>query len=520
MRRYHLYPIHLFLSVLLLACQMQSETSHIPSRNLKLALFDPHMPSFVCEVEADKVPAIDAQANAWFLEARALEGPETIAADRDYKKIVQLTRQAAERKHWKAMLNLASFYIEGLDPQKGTEDAVKLVEEGMRMGIPAAYDRMGTYYMNGTGVDQNATRAYAFWLKAAQMGSPQAMTFFGDKLNATYDSENGSFWANKRVAGQMLECAFGQGYGPAAYQLGFLIAGNRPPSGSTGRTQETSARAVWVLHQGVKFGCEDCASKLHIEFDHPVNLADMIAPHIDKARGERYWVLRTALDFDPDLRFPNLDQVLPLPPAELPTWNGDEDTLINAAKGVTLKEKPPQTTAASLHSDRRFLPAAFHFRLTSDTSCATHAPSAGYWKITGTAREPGLYQAGEPFEQDVSDVVWERWDTQWHDEDTVRPRAGVGPTREVSNDTRLMSCPSDVPCPASGVWQPWVQHLHPLRTIVNQPWRQAWLSKGQAFPQAAQDWLLALPDSDITWHLIDKNGVDLVNMPGAKSPCG
>ena len=379
----------------------------------------------------------------------------------------------------------------------------------MRLGIPAAYDRMGTYFMNGTGVDQSATRAFAFWQKAAQMGSPQAMTFLGEKLDATYDSENGTFWANQPVAEKMLECALGQGYGPAGYQLSFLIAGDRPPSGSTDRTKETSARAIWVLHQGVKFGCEQCASKLHIEFDHPVNLADMLVPQIDKARGERYWILRTALDFEPDLRFPNLDQVLPLPPAELPSWNGDEDTLINAAKGVTLKGKPPQATAASLQSDRRFLPAAFHFRQTGDTWCATRAPRTGYWKMAGTSREPGLYQAGEPFEQSFSDVILERWDTQWHDENNVHPRAVAALVREVPGDAPLMSCLPDRPCPASGVWQPWVRPSHPLRAIVNQPWRQAWLSEGQAFPQAAQDWLLALPESDITWHLMDKIGVDL-----------
>jgi hypothetical protein len=56
-------------------------------RNQSLPKFDPHMPTFICEVEATKVPVIDAQADAWFLEARALESPETIEEDRDYRKI-------------------------------------------------------------------------------------------------------------------------------------------------------------------------------------------------------------------------------------------------------------------------------------------------------------------------------------------------------------------------------------------------------------------------------------------------
>jgi hypothetical protein len=165
----------------LLACKMPNDK--VLPRNQSLPLFNPHAPDFICEIEASKVPRIDAQAEDWFLEARALEDPEIFVEDRDYKKIVDLTRQAAERLHWKAMLNLASLYVEGRDPLYGEEEAVQLVEKAMRLGIPAAYDLMGTYYANGTGVNGDITRAYAFWQKAAQMGNPQAMDFLSDKLN-------------------------------------------------------------------------------------------------------------------------------------------------------------------------------------------------------------------------------------------------------------------------------------------------------------------------------------------------
>ncbi len=106
--------------------------------------------------------------------------------------------------------------------------------------------------------------------------------------------------------------------------------------------------------------------------------ADMAAAlSVIKARGTRYRTLSKALSFNPDRRFPNLDKVLPLPPAELPPWNGDRDTL---------------------------------------------------------------------------------------------------------------------------------HHEHPLREIVNQHWRQAWLLAGQAFPQPQRDWLLDLPERDVAWHLMDAAG--------------
>lgn len=513
-----------FLCISLIACKMPNDTPNVLPRNQSLPLFNPHMSSFACEVEATKTPAIDAQAEAWFLEARALERPETVEEDRDYKAIVQLTLRAAERKHWKAMLNLASLYIEGRDPLKGPEDAVKLVEEGMRLGVPAAYDRMGTFFMNGTGVKSDATRAFAFWQKAAQMGNPQAMTFLGDKLDAATDSGDGSHWANVPVAKQMLECAFGQGYGPAAYQLSFLVAGNRPPSGSTDRTREESTRALRILHEGVKFGCEECANALQIEFGHPFNLADMLAPQIDKARGKRYGLLGDALAFDPNLRFPNIDQILPLPPATLPSWNGDRDTLLNAAMGVRLKPGPPKPTAASLRTDRHHLDAAFLFRHTGDKTENERAPRAGFWQPTSHQQPerirsqlakipPGLYSAEERFEHffdptedtrsPIFGVVWERWDTQWHNDESIDPRAVSGLAREVQLDVPIMACSGGRVCPISGVWQPWVHPTHPLRTMVNQHWRQVWLNKGQPFPKPDHDWLLALLEQEVAWHLMD-----------------
>ena len=332
----------------LLACKMPDDK--VLPRNQSLPLFNPHVPDFICEIEASKVPPIDAQAEDWFLEARAMEDPEIFVEDRDYKKIVDLTRQAAERLHWKAMLNLASLYVEGRDPLYGEEEAVQLVEKAMRLGVPAAYDRMGTYYANGTGVNGDITRAYAFWQKAAQMGNPQAMDFLSDKLNVGPANEGAGYWANIPVAIKMMECAFSQGYGPVAYNLSYMYASPRMATGrvSGPRTPETKALALKVLHEGVAFGCEKCANKLTIEFGDPFDLANMLVPYIDKARAERYGVLSRALGFNPNRRFPNLDKILPLPPADLPPWDGQRKSLLDAAMGVRPSPATPQPSAASL----------------------------------------------------------------------------------------------------------------------------------------------------------------------------
>ena len=99
------------LTIFLLIGLKIAHASEKPFRNLELQVFNPHMTDFTCEVEVRKVPPIDPRAEVLFGEASALEAPDQIV-EPDFTKIVQLTRMAAERRHWKAMLNLATLYLE------------------------------------------------------------------------------------------------------------------------------------------------------------------------------------------------------------------------------------------------------------------------------------------------------------------------------------------------------------------------------------------------------------------------
>ncbi|WP_152988698.1 tetratricopeptide repeat protein [Janthinobacterium sp. Ant5-2-1] len=530
MKKYKNFPLPLpffilavFLIFTLGACKMSNDTKEVLPRNQSLPLFNPHVADFICEAEASKVPSIDAQAEDWFLEARAMEDPEIFVEDRDYKKIVDLTRQAAQRLHWKAMLNLASLYVEGRDPLHGEEEAVQLVEKGMRLGIPAAYDRMGTFYANSTGVDGDITRAYAFWQKAAVMGNHQAMAFLADKLNVGPASEGAGYWSNIPVATKMLECAFGQGYGPAAFDLHYLYVSPRASNGKINgsRNAETKNRALKVLHEGVKFGCEDCANALAIEFGSPFDLADMLAPYVDKARGARYRMLSNALGFNPNRRFPNLDKILPLPPADLPPWDGQRKSLLDAAMGVRPPPAIPKPSAASLLQKPYFLAADYALHPTGLHSDAPTAPFSAYWQPVagqGLTEPARLFRKDEEFRHfsvlDADDksrygrVTWEQYLTIRHNHGAVEPRAARGLLREVARPEPWLSCACDQACPVSGVWQPWVAADHPLQAIVNQYWRQAWLNQGAPFPRPRRDWLLDLPDDDVTWHLMDASIAD------------
>jgi TPR repeat protein len=89
---------------------MTAPASDLP-RYQKLPLFNPHRKSFTCIFQDQHVPAIDPQAESWFQQALALENFDVYYKDRDYPKIYRLYEQAAERNHWKSMLNLASLVL-------------------------------------------------------------------------------------------------------------------------------------------------------------------------------------------------------------------------------------------------------------------------------------------------------------------------------------------------------------------------------------------------------------------------
>ncbi|MCW5672475.1 MAG: sel1 repeat family protein [Hydrogenophaga sp.] len=237
---------------------------------------------------------------------------------------IQEDAQAMKLGHWKAQLNLAQMYLEGRGVEFNPDEALRLTEELMRQGVPAAWHRMGSLYMMGAGpLRQDATVAYAFWQRAAEMGSMESQAFLGEKLSANHD-EPPNFWGNWPIGKKMMECSLAQGFGRASYDLGVMLD-------VKAQTPEDYRNALAIFQQGVRLGCQECARYLGSAFRLG---SPMIGRAKDPSRGERYWHISERLRMDHYLKLPNLDRVLPLPPAPLPHWNSDPDTLIDAAKGV------------------------------------------------------------------------------------------------------------------------------------------------------------------------------------------
>ncbi|MFZ1874275.1 MAG: sel1 repeat family protein, partial [Chania sp.] len=73
--------------------------------------------AFTCTKEADHLPSLDPQADIWFKQARAMQ---KASGPKDFAAIGALYRKAAEKDHYKAMINLQNMLRTGLlAPQNG-----------------------------------------------------------------------------------------------------------------------------------------------------------------------------------------------------------------------------------------------------------------------------------------------------------------------------------------------------------------------------------------------------------------
>jgi TPR repeat protein len=103
--------------------------------------FTRDMTTFVCKHEDRETIPLDPEADQWYAKAIELEN---YSADDDHRanaEMVRLMRKAVERKHWKAMVALSRMYHQGRERTlpDGRPAAVQLMEQAMRLGVPAAF---------------------------------------------------------------------------------------------------------------------------------------------------------------------------------------------------------------------------------------------------------------------------------------------------------------------------------------------------------------------------------------------
>ncbi|WP_238406831.1 SEL1-like repeat protein [Atlantibacter hermannii] len=310
----------LIASTLLLgACQGNKEVK------MSTALQEQKL-QFTCIKEADHLPPLDSQADVWFKQARAMQKAEGI---KNYDTIASLYRQAAAKDHYKAMINLQNMLYQGLvKPAHGKdvpEEVIELSQRLMKLGVPGGYYSMGQYLENGYGVKWDKAASLAYFRKGADLGSPEGQYVIA-KLLLTGQFEDTSnpdpyvvhFKPNPayrpEIGKVMLDCAANQGNAEAADWL----------AGWYQLSQKDYKNALKYYQLAVKNGHDLSALQLEESFNGPLSTdrGNYLGVTKDPERVRRYTLIEHEIDSNPSARFPDIDKIVPLPPAELPEWDG------------------------------------------------------------------------------------------------------------------------------------------------------------------------------------------------------
>jgi hypothetical protein len=273
--------------------------------------------TFTCVYEKDTLPPVDPEADIWFKQARKLE--KVNKSQRDYSKIGALYRKAAERNHPKAMLNLSNLISYGKVPPingKGSAQEVwDIIQKMATLDISYGYYQMGHYLDTGYGVVADRTKALDYFRQAADLGNPEAQYVIGRIFVTQRLSDRDNPAYRPEIGKKMLICAANQGNGDAAWRLATYSA----------NVENNLSSALKYYQLATKNGHEMSASMLVDTFKINTTSKDYyyLAVKPDPERSARYEAIVKEMDAsDETAKFPDIDKIVPLPPAELPEWDG------------------------------------------------------------------------------------------------------------------------------------------------------------------------------------------------------
>jgi hypothetical protein len=321
--------------------------------------------AFTCAHEADHLPPLDPQADALFKYGLSLEkkpGPKDFSAAARYYRI------AAAYGHYKANSNLQRLVSTSLaSSPDALKETIDLTERLIKDGIPGGYYDMGHYLEIGYGVVKDEKKALVFIRKAADMGSPEAQAYVAELIAPSEGAAD--------IARQMRQCAATQGYGKAAN----IVAIDFQDDGRF-------ADALSYFQEGVVSGDTQSAWALENAFQgQKVGALYYLALPHDPERSRRYRLIGEFLDANGDrnAKVPDVDQIVPLPPAKLPPWDGTFQWQKEQDAAV-LPGKPAEELVERLAREKNLDPAT-GLPLTCAKSAAAQRVPLGTIARTGEA---------------------------------------------------------------------------------------------------------------------------------------
>ena len=233
-----------------------------------------------------------------------------------WDELLPYYRIAAANDDYKANVRLQFLLSDGWTrvPDIEAETEVHKLYKMLHKQLPAtAYYLLKGYIEDGYGVSAPPDSELAFLRKAADMGNREAQYTLGQMISSLDDEETREF--RLKLMMKLYRCASEQGQGNASYWLGMFLP-----------DYHKYDEAVRAYHQGVKNGNYLSAFILSNAFKVGKekgnnNFLDVEA---DKERARRYSIIDSYLStyefMSPTV--PDLDDIVPLPPAPLPEWDG------------------------------------------------------------------------------------------------------------------------------------------------------------------------------------------------------
>jgi len=380
--------------------------------------------AFTCKHET--LPAASADSDVLFKYARWLQKNNQLKQDPATDvQVGRLYRIAAENGHVKAIINLQNDSLRGKFKLQGDEH-LRFSQALIDADVATGYYFVSLFLKNGIAdLKLDVEMSLRYLRKAADEGSAQAQYEIGEALAPSDRAPE--------VARQMRRCAAEQGQGPAARALGVDL-----------KYAKHYREALEAFQLGVAAGDESSAGRLDAGFrgPEPNNQMYFMDLHADLERAERYktiWSILAGYSYAHP-KVPEINEILPLPPAKLPPWDGKLQWL-EAREANVPPEKPSPELIQRLTHDLKLdpdtgkpMPGAKGFSQAhlSAAPCVagSQCPVRGYWQVVdySTLRTPSGRPVMRHFEQgETFPVVQMQYEEEriWPLPSAVR----VGPVR-------------------------------------------------------------------------------------------
>ena len=233
-----------------------------------------------------------------------------------WDELLPYYRIAAANGDYKANVRLQFLLNDGWTkvPYVEAEAETQKLYKMLHKQLPAtAYYLLKGYIEDGYGVSAPPDSELAFLRKAADMGNREAQYTLGQMISSLDDEETREF--RLKLMMKLYRCASEQGQGNASYWLGMFLP-----------DYHKYDEAVRAYHQGVKNGNYLSAFILSNAFKAGKEKGNnnFLDVEIDEERARRYSIIDSYLStyefMSPTV--PDLDDIVPLPPAPLPAWDG------------------------------------------------------------------------------------------------------------------------------------------------------------------------------------------------------